>query len=145
VGGAIIPAGEGGTLHIARVQDGRVGELLSVALPQLNRKPPFTFLLTGMHLMVYPTREWTDAGGRSHQRGDLQIYDLVSADTPQQVFELKDVCDVNFQPGGSLSTEYLVAQPSRHFLNRFGLLPVKHDYCWLRFNLKRTSMSCSST
>lgn len=139
VGGAVISNGESGTLHVARVEGGRVGELLSVSLPELNRKPPFTFLLTGMHLMVYPTREWADADGRTHRRGDLQIYDLVSAETPQQVFELKDVCDLNFQAGGALSTENLLAQPSRHFLNRLGMLPVKHEYCWLRLDLEQNN------
>lgn len=134
VGGAVIATGETGTLHIARIENGQPTELLSIPVPELDRRPPFTFLLTGLHLMVYPTRSWTDADGQSHRRGDMRIYDLVSEDAPKQVFEIQDVCDLNFQPGGALSTEHLLSQPSRHFLNRFGLLPVKYEYCWLRYN-----------
>jgi hypothetical protein len=77
VGGAVIAAGGSGTLHIARIENGRATELMSVPLPEIGRRPPFTFLLTGMHLMVYPTREWTDADGLAHQRGDMQIFSLV--------------------------------------------------------------------
>jgi len=134
VGGAVIASGESGTLHIARIADGRINELLTVALPQLERRPPFTFLLTGRHLMVYPVSDWQDPFGHKHKRGDMRIYDLMAADMPEVVFELKDVCDLTFQPGGALATEHLLAQPSRHFLNGFDLLPIKHSYCWLRYN-----------
>ncbi|MBN2081367.1 hypothetical protein JW859_04075 [bacterium] len=135
VGGAVFSEGTGGRLEIARVQNGNVESLLTQSLPEINTKPPFTFLLTGAHLLTYITRDWMDLTGQSHRRGDLKIYDLISEDTPQIVFELNDVCDLSFQSGGALSTKNLLSQPAPHFLNNCGWLPIKHNYCWLNYDM----------
>lgn len=134
VGGAVIDDGDGtGRLVIARVEKDAILELLTEGLSELSDKPPFTFLFTGHHALVYPTRSWTDTRGVKHRRGDLVIYDITMQDTPLELFALKDVCDIMFQAGGALSADNLLRQPSSHFLNSSSMLPVKYNYCQLSF------------
>jgi len=138
VGGAVIDNGDGtGRLIIARVDKGGIIEMLTESLSELASKPPFTFLLTGHHALVYPTREWVSADGIVHQRGDLAIYDITMQDTPLELFMLRDVCDLMFQAGGALSTDNLLRQPSPHFLNNSGKLPEKYNYLQLSFEPKQ--------
>jgi len=134
VGGAVIDDGDGtGRLVIARVEKDTIHELLTEDLSELSNKPPFTFLFTGHHALVYPTRSWTDTRSVEHRRGDLMIYDITMQDTPQELFALKDMCDIMFQAGGALSVDNLLRQPSPHFLNSTGMLPAKYNYIQLSF------------
>ena len=133
VGGVILDDGDGsGTLHIARVDNKKVTDLITESVPDLEGRPPFTFLLTGFHVLTYITRDWTDEAGRPHRRGDLKVYDIEPEGedevVPRLLYELKDVCDLSFHPGGGMNNDNLVWQPSQHFLNDSRVLPVKNEY-----------------
>jgi hypothetical protein len=105
--------------------------LLTLSMPQGLKRQPYTFLLTGQHLLTYPTVEWQDDHGVAHRRGDLTVYDLISEGEPKKLFELKGVDDLSFAPGGALTADNLLWQPSRHFLNTSATLPQKNNYARL--------------
>lgn len=134
VGGAVIDEGGQVRLHIARVNERRVESLITETLESADGKPPFTFLLIGAHALVYPTRTWMDSSGVAHRRGDLTIYELLSAEAPGQLLQIKDAIDLSFQAGSARSNENLLWQPSTHFLNANGILPRKYNYCRLSYD-----------
>jgi hypothetical protein len=140
VAAALLDDGGGpssGTLHVVRVApDGKIETLLTKPLTNagLSHRQPFTFLLTGKHLLTYPTVLEKDASGRAHERGDLSVYDLLADGGPRLLFSLPDVEDLGYQPAGALSNDNLLRQPSAHFLNRMGVLPVKYDYFRLSYD-----------
>jgi hypothetical protein len=132
-------AGGTDTLYVVKADDGgKFNTILTKPLTTsgLTKRQPFTFLLTGKHLLTYPTVRETDAMGRAHERGDLSVYDLTAEGGPRLLFSLPDVVDLGFQPAGAMSNDNLLRQPSRHFLNSLGVLPVKYDYYRLSYDPK---------
>jgi hypothetical protein len=136
LGGAILRNSGGAALQVVEVQ-GRA-DCKTLYTQPVNpdfTPPPFTFLLTGQHLFVYSTTPWTGPDGLEHQRGDLKIISLLPESAGNVLFELKDVCDLRIEPGGALTLDNLLWQPSSHFLNRFGFLPRKSDYFRLSLDM----------
>jgi len=132
--GAAVIEGTSPRMEVVLVNGKEFKTLLTLGVPAVTEQSPFTFLLTGMHLLTYPTVDWTDSAGPVHHRGDLAIYDLSAKDQPKKLFELQDVLDLTFAAAGSLTPEGLLWQPSRHFLNTGEILPVKNNYFRLALN-----------
>ena len=137
IGGAVLKSsaesGQTETL-VCRVDKGSIQTVYTQMMRHHGARPPFTFLMTGQHMLTYPTTEWTDERGRRHQRGDLQIYDLAAEGGPKVIFTMADVCDVAVGPVGPEATINLLWQPSPHFLNREGVLPTKYSYTRLIYD-----------
>jgi len=131
IGGTVLPGGgvQGAQLWVMRVEKGgTLTTLLNEPLSTFTKRAPFTFLLTGRHLLTYPTAEWVDGRGLSHRRGDLTIRNLEAEGGPKIVYQLRDVVDLSFQAGGALSGDNLLWQPVVHFLNTGARLPVRNVY-----------------
>jgi hypothetical protein len=136
LGGAVIRTGGSATLSVAAVRE--KGECTTLYTQSVNpdfKSPPFTFLLTGQHLFVYSTTPWTDSQGIEHQKGDLRIVSMLVENPGTVLYELKDACDLRIEPGGALTADNLLWQPSPHFLNRFGFLPHKSNYFRLTLDM----------
>ena len=113
---------------------GKVTTLLSEALQGELSRAPFTFMHSGAHLLTYTARPFVDAYGSPGQLGSLTIRDLTGEDGPQVLFELRDVANLQFQPGADSYGESFIWQTTPSFLNSGGRLPVKHSYARLLFN-----------
>ncbi len=113
---------------------GKATTLLSETLMLPPARPPFTFLLSGAHLLTYNTKPFTDAYGSPGVIGDLVIRDLTGKDGPKVLFELHDVANLQFQPGSDAYGESVIWQTQPSFLNSAGRLPVKHSYARLVYN-----------
>lgn len=127
LGAAVIDSGSP-RLEVVEVAGREFKTLLTLGVPASSSRAPFTFLMTGQHLLTYPAIDWTDEQGLAHRRGDLTIYDLAAEGGPKKLYELKDVLDLYYEAVGSMTPQGLLWQPKRHFLNEAGLLPVKNQY-----------------
>jgi hypothetical protein len=127
MGAAVIRDGSGIEMRVVELKNGTPTSRLSKRMDEYNGKRPFTFLLTGMQFLSYPTKTWTSPDGKRHDIGDLTIYDM-RGDTPIVVYELKNVTDLFFQAYGALTASNLIWQPADHYLNTPGIYPIKYDY-----------------
>lgn len=127
MGAAVIRNGSILEMRVVELKNGTPTIRLSKHMDEYNGKRPFTFLLTGMQFLSYPTKSWTDSKGKRHDIGDLTIYDM-RGDSPEVVFELKNVTDLFFQAYGALTASNLVWQPADHYLNTPGIYPIKYNY-----------------
>jgi hypothetical protein len=130
---------EGGSdeLRVLRVTgDGGVATWFTLPMTTagLSGQKPFLLLMGGRHLLTYSTIERTDAMGLAHEVGDLAVYDLTAAGGPHSVFALDNIEDLRYQTTDDKAYTSLLRQPSQHFLNHSGKLPIKFDYYLLGFD-----------
>ncbi|MCC7477997.1 hypothetical protein IT575_06010 [bacterium] len=140
VGIAVYESGGTARMEVAQLLGkngkGKATTLLSETLMGPPARPPFTFLLSGAHLLTYTTKPFTDAYGSPGVIGDMVIRDLTGKEGPKVVFELRDVANLQFQPGSDAYGESVIWQTQPCFLNSAGRLPVKHSYARLVYNLE---------
>ena len=131
MGAAVIRGAGGLEMRVVELKNGQPTNRLNIRMDEYTGKRPFTFLLTGMQFLSYPTHTWVDSKGKAHDVGDLTIYDM-RGDTPEVIYELKNVTDLSFQAYGALTAANLIWQPADHYLNTPGIYPVKYNY----FNIR---------
>src|ERR1051325_5748411 len=88
----------------------------------------------GRHLLTYQSHRQDAPDGQPHEVGDLTVYDLTAKGGPRSVFGVQGVEDLGYQTTEAQSYDSLLRQPSHHFLNRGGTLPLKFDYYRLSFD-----------
>lgn len=115
-------------------ENGRIDELINEPFTFLETARPFTFFMNGRHFVSYHAREFSGLDGRTHVVGDLLVRDLTAEGGAQEIYRLARVVDLDYSHGGLDSTNNMLAQPSRHFLNSFGRLPRKDVHFMLAYN-----------
>lgn len=137
--GAVLLQGSGNAdeLRVVKLQPSGgfntvyAGSLTSAGL---SGRQPFTFLQAGQHLLTYPTVAHKGPGGTTDELGDLTVYDLSGDGAARMIFTIPGLVNLGVQASGALSNDNIIRQPSRHFLNTGGRLPVKYDYFRLSFD-----------
>jgi hypothetical protein len=137
VGAVLLQGSSGDELRVVKLQPGGGFSTVysgPVSSAGVSGRQPFTFLMAGKHLLIYSTRIYEGLGPLKSEIGDLSVFDLTGEGAARLIFSLSGVADLGVQPSSSLSQDSILRQPSRHFLNRSGRLPVKYDYYRLSFD-----------